>query len=150
MKILLLAFSLAISPKPIDISATTTGISAGDMADTLVSEVINMEEGNVCNQLSWTLAVTPGTSTRVTVGCEESATNTTNSWSDITICYLDTVNAKSVCIPQLREYTLADYSGTVKEIASRWQITKQFVRCTFDDPDDGNGTITVTGARSWQ
>jgi hypothetical protein len=122
-----------------------TGVTAANLSATPTASTLNMEEGSSTNQLSLTLAVTPGTSLIVDVRCYESANGTT--WDQISFC--DTASP-SACIPDVRRYTLASYAGAVKYIPSRWAVTKKYARCSADDPADGTGTVTVTGTRSWQ
>lgn len=122
-----------------------SGVAAENLADTPVTDTINMEEGRPTNQLSFTLAVTVGASAIVDVRCYESVNGTT--WDQIGFC--DTLSP-STCVPDVRRFTLADYSGTVKYIATRWRITKKYARCSVDDPADGSGKVTITGMRSWQ
>ena len=99
------------------------------------------------NQLSLTLAVTPGTSLVIDVRCYESYYSNTG-FDAIPFC--DTVQPKSNCRPDIRQFTLADYTGTVKYIASRWPVTKNYVKCNVTDPAGGSGTVTISGVRSWQ
>lgn len=145
MQTLLLALLLSADPG-IAVSATTTGITAANLANTPTTSGVNMEEGRATNQLSLTLAVTPGTSLVVDVRCYESQSGT--AWDQIALC--DSVTPKSACHPDVRTFTLADYSGSVKYITTRWAIKKKYAKCSADDPADGSGTVTITGARSWQ
>lgn len=143
MRILILLATLALQPAPS--YSIASGVAAENLADTPVMDAVNMEASTATNQLSLTLAVTPGTSLTVDVYCEESVAGTT--WSRISLCSSVT---PSICQPELRGYTLADYDGTVKAISSRWPITKKFARCAVDDALDGDGTVTITGTRSWR
>jgi len=143
MKTLVILATLLANPPPSFVIAS--GVAAENLADTPVTDTINMEQNRPTNQLSLSIAVTPGTSLTVNVYCEESVEGTT--WDRISLC---TSTTPSTCEPELRIYTLADYAGTVKVISSRWPITKKFARCAVDDPLDGSGTVTITGTRSWR
>jgi len=145
LKIALLSALCAMPLKPIDIAS---GVEDEDLADTPETDVINMNAGQPTNQLSLTLSVTAGTSTRVQVVCYES-NESASDFGPVPLCDSATPAA---CKPDLREFTLSDYTAVsgVIHIASRWPIVKQFAQCTADDPDDGTGTVTITGARSWQ
>ena len=148
MKALVLLLALAApADKGVPITVSESGIDDGAMADTLLTNAINMEAGRVTNQLSLTLAVTEGTSTRVTVQCFEAGTG--EGYQAIPFC---TNAASAECAPDIRTFTLSDYTaaGGVIWITSRWPITKRWAKCQIDDPDDGNGTVDVTGVRSWQ
>jgi hypothetical protein len=122
-----------------------TGVTAASLSATPTTAAIDMEAVHPTNQLSLTLAVTPGTSLTVDVRCYESNNSTT--WDQISFC--DTASP-SACIPDVRRFTLASYAGTVKYLPSRWALTKKYARCSVDDPADGTGTVTITGTRSWQ
>lgn len=150
LKIVLLLFALVALPALAQVQglAITTGITAGALADTLTTATINMQAGKVTNQLSLSLAVTPGTTTVVDVTCYESVDGSTG-WDQLVLC--DNASP-SACVPDIRRYTLANYTAVsgVKWLASRWPITKKFARCSADDPNDGDGTVTVTGWRTWR
>jgi hypothetical protein len=145
MRIILLLTLLAIQPAKS--FAIASGIDGEDLADTPLSDAINMELSEATNQLSLTLAITPGTSATVDVQCYESVAGTT--YSQISYC---TNAVPAVCKPDVRRHTLSDYDtvGSVKIIATRWAVTKKFVKCSVDDPADGTGTVVVTGTRSWR
>jgi len=142
MKTLLLALLLAAPQASIALTVAMTGVNGEDLADTPMTDAINMEAGQITNQLSLTLTVTAGTSTRVVVTCYESEDNVT--YGRVSVC---TSAASASCAPDIREFTLADYSGS---ISSRWPVTKKWIKCSADDPDDGTGTVIVTGARSYR
>jgi hypothetical protein len=145
MRILATITALFLSQAQGNGIAIASGVAAENLADTPVTDSINMEASRPTNQLSLTLSVTPGTSATVNVYCEESLDGTT--WSRISLCDNAT---PSTCKPELRTYTFADYAGATKVIASRWPIAKKYARCSTDDPLDGTGTITITGTRSWR
>lgn len=95
----------------------------GDLSDTAVTATVDTCRGGKC-AVSTTLiaSATAGTSTRFTVECEESADNSTWAW-----------------MPGIQEFTISsrtNHSATVTE-------TARYVRCTYDDPDDGTGTVDV-------
>lgn len=146
-KFFLLAFLLAAPTNTVILTTSTTGIAASDLADTPLSLSINMQAGVRTNQLDLTLAVTAGTSTRVRVTCYDSVDDSV--FAQMIFC--DSASP-SACFPDVREFTLSDFSavGGVIYIPSRWAVTKQYVKCSVDDPDDGTGTVSLTGARSWQ
>jgi len=147
--LLLLAPLLLAAQSYIPLTATQTGVDGENLADTPLSDPIHMEaSGYITNQLSLTFAVTAGTSTRIQVTCYESELKT-SAYAQVSFC--DTAPTSN-CQPDVREYTLADYTavGGVLYIPSRWGIKKAFAKCSADDPDDGNGTVVITGTRSWQ
>jgi hypothetical protein len=142
------AVRAAPAPRGIAITVTETGIDGEALADTPRSNAINMEAQYTCNQLSVTLAITPGSTTRVTLQCFEAGQG--EGLQAIPFCV---GGASSSCEPNIREFTLskytADASGVIW-ITSRWSITKRWAWCTVDDPDDSDGTVDMTGVRSWQ
>lgn len=142
MKTLLLLGLLAYPNPAIDI---VSGVATENLADTPVTDTINMEATRATNHLSLSIAVTPGTSLTVNVYCEESTD--ASVWSRVSLC--DSLTP-STCKPEVRTYTLADYAGTIKVISSRWPIAKKYARCAVDDPLDGDGTVTITGSRVWR
>jgi hypothetical protein len=146
-KLLFPVLLLSAPQAAVSITSTVSGVAAADLADTPLTNSLNMEAGQITNQLSLTLAVTPGTSLIVDVRCYESQDGT--NWGQISHC--DSL-ATSTCVPDLRRYTLANYATVsgVKYIPTRWAITKKYTRCSVDDPADGDGTVTITGARRWQ
>jgi hypothetical protein len=119
-------------------SATATGINGGNLADTLVSNSINMQQKQVTNQITWIVTVTPGTSTSMVVFCEASADDTT--FSVVHRCNDDT------CVPFNPTYTLATEADIVINFPSNYP----FMRCTFDDPGDGTGTVVAVAVRGVQ
>lgn len=144
----MLATSVALAQNQ-PLTVTETGIDGENLADTPLSEPIHMEAtGKRTNQLSLTIAVTPGTSTRIWVTCYESELKT-SGFSQIPFCDSE---YPSNCHPDVREFTLSEYTTVSgkKYIASRWEITKQWSKCSVDDPDDGTGTVILTGTRSSQ
>jgi hypothetical protein len=148
---ILLVSSLALAQpaRPsIAISSTVSGVAAEDLADTPVTDAINMEAGQVSNQLSLTLSITPGTSLLVDVSCAESSDGT--NYGAIVLCDSDDPSA---CVPDTRRFTFSDFTADASgdyQISTRWPVTKKWVKCTVDDPADGTGEITITGSRSWQ
>jgi hypothetical protein len=142
-KLLLLAL-LAYPNPAIDIAS---GVEDENLADTPVTDAVNMEATRATNHLSLSVAVTPGTTTSITVICHESTDGV--AWSRISQC--DSLTP-STCKPKTKTYTLADYTTVsgVKTISSRWWTTKKWARCTVDDAADGTGTVTITGSRAWR
>jgi hypothetical protein len=133
------------------ITAAKTGVTAKALSGTPTTEAILMAgpqtygaELVATPQLSLTLAVTPGTTTVVDVRCYESQDGA--NFDAISIC--DSTVPKAACTPDIRQYTLSAFSGTVRYIPSRWVVTKKYVKCSADDPNDGSGTVTITGSRS--
>ena len=151
--ILALGASIALAQVSTNIGADLTGVNGENLQDTPVTDAINMHlspSGSgapvVTNQLALTLAVTPGTTTSITLLCSESETNTVASMSKINRC------PSGACTPDVRTYTLTNYvtvSG-VKYITARFDVRKKWVACTLDDAANGSGTVVVTGTRSWQ
>lgn len=133
----------------VPLTATITGISAENLADTPTSDPIHMEGvGQRSNQLSLTWEVTPGSSTRIQVTCYTSGSKTT-SYGQRGFCDNE---SPSNCHPDIREFTLSEYTTVSgkKLIKTEWEIIEQWVKCSADDPDDGTGTVTLTGTRSDQ
>lgn len=146
---ILLLLHLA-APASIPIEATETGVAGTALSATPRTKRIDMEAGYPTNQLSWTLTITPGTSATVVVKCYESETGAANTWAQITKCE---GSAAAGCDPDTRTYTLANFDTNAagkKVIASRWGVKKKWALCTADDPADGNGTLVLTGTRTWQ
>jgi hypothetical protein len=142
--VLVLALALALPPK---VTLIASGVDGEDLADAPVTDVINLDEGGPHTvQLSLTLAVTPGTSTRVRVACYQSMIST-GAFGAVPLC---DVASPSTCVPDVREFTLSDYAAVsgVKYINTNWLIPQQFAKCSADDPDDGSGTVVITGSRS--
>lgn len=138
------SFGASAAQTAIAITATQTGLTGSALSGTPTTSALNLEASQVTRQLSLTLAVTPGTSLVVDVRCYES--QNASVWEEIVIC--DSATPKAACVPDVRQFTLASYTGVVKYFTSRWELTKKYVKCSFDDPEDGSGTITVSGARS--
>lgn len=149
----LLVPAFAYAQSLIPVTTTETGLSAEAIATTATSSAVHMEKnGYVTNQLDLTIAVTPGTSTRVRVWCTESDAMA-SGYAQFSTCRSATVSgAVEMCTPTVREFTLADYTTVsgVKYIATRMHISKPWAKCNLLDPDGGSGTVTVTGTRSWQ
>jgi len=130
------------------ITVAVSGVSAENLADTPLMDALNMEAGKRTNQLALNLAVTPGTSLVVDVRCYESSDGT--NYGQISLC---DGASPSVCAPDIRGFTLADYTADgsgVKHIATKWKAVKKYIKCSVDDPADGDGTVSITGSRSWQ
>jgi hypothetical protein len=142
MKLLsLTALVLAAGPV-IALTASDTGLSGAALSGGATTSTINMLDAIETNQLALKAVVTAGTTTAVRVSCEESEDGST--WGYIPVC--DSSSPVSACVPDVREFTLS--SGT--EFVTRWPVAQQYVRCTFEDPSAGTGTVTVTGSRSAQ
>lgn len=150
-----LAFARVSQAQPVTgtgvvLTVTDTGINGENLADTPVSDVIDMfGSGKATNQLGLTWKITPGTSATVTVGCSQSPDNVATTFSPVPLC--DT-NSPSTCVPDVRSMTLASWATVsgVKPIETNWHITKRYVKCYIDDAANGTGTVVVTGNRSWQ
>ena len=136
-----------------NIAVDLTGINGENLQDTPVSDAINMHLNPtgggapvITNQLALTLAITPGTTTSVTLFCSESETSTVNTMAKINRC------PGGTCTPDVRTYTLSDYATVsgVKYVTARFHVTKKYAACTLDDAANGSGTVVVTGTRSWQ
>jgi hypothetical protein len=128
--------------------AISSGVADEDLADTPTTDGINMQASQVSNQLSLTLTITPGTTTRVDVTCYDSDDG--SAYAQIPLCDAE---SPSGCVPDVRRFTLASYTANASGdyvISSKWPAVKKWIKCSVDDPDDGNGTILITGSRSWQ
>lgn len=143
IKALLLAFALAEPFQPIILSATDTGLD-GDALSGAPTASVDMFDDGYTQQLSWTMDITPGTSTAIVVKCWESEENTT--WAQVNVC---DESAAAACLPDIRTYTFADYTAQSAHyiIASRWVTTKRYFRCSFTAT--GTGTIVLTGSRGY-
>jgi len=152
MKALLFCFVLLVSAvalaadASIPLTLEITGVSNISVSTTPMTRPIDMELTTVTNQLALTLAVTPGSTTTILVKCFESGNNST--WAQIGFC--DTLTPTSGCVPDARQFTLADYTavGAQKIIASRWDPKQRYVKCSVYGL--GTGKISITGSRSWQ
>ena len=144
--ILLLASPALAGDASIPLTLEITGVSNLSQSTTPVTRPIDMELTTVTNQLSLTLAVTPGSSTALVVKCYESGNNST--WAQIGLC--DSVAPTSECQPDARQFTLANYTtvGGMKIIATRWSVKQRHVKCSAYAT--GTGKISITGSRSWQ
>lgn len=156
----LLASSLALAQSSVSvpIAVDLTGVNGENLQDTPVTDAINMHlnpSGGGApvptNQLALTLAVTPGTTTSITVFCSEAdSTGVTapavNTFAKISRC------PSGACTPDVRTFTLSDFTTVsgVKYITARFHVTKKWAACTLDDAANGTGTVVVTGTRSWQ
>lgn len=149
--LLLLLPALALAQDTgIELTVADTGVDGEALSGTPVTDPINMHKTTAANQLSLNLEVTPGTTTVVTVECFESnVTGGASGFGAITVC--DTASPAN-CVPDKRRYTLADYTTVSgkKHIASRWALRKRWAQCRADDPNDGSGTVKITGTKSWQ
>lgn len=139
----LLLLALLASEPAIPVLAAETGVTAANLSATPATLGINMEASRATRTLSLLLAVTPGTTTVVDVTCYESSDGT--HWATVNVC--DATSPKRVCAPDVRSYTLANYTGSVRYLSSSWAITKKWAKCTADDAADGTGTVSVTGSR---
>ena len=134
-------FPVTPVPPTIALTSAQTGVSAAALSGTPTTSAIDMEATWPTHQLSLTLAVTPGNSTAVVVKCYESQVAAMTNPELISPC-----DSSGACSPDSRTYTLANYSGTVRYIPSRWIITKRYAKCSAYDA--GSGTVTITGVRS--
>lgn len=134
-------------PEGVAITSSTFGISSAKVDASPTSAVIDMRgDGYATNQLSLSLVIWPGSTTAVTAQCFESPDGT--YFDEITVC--DTASP-SACLPDKRTYTLSNYTATSdasKRIASRWAITKRYVKCKVTG--SGTATLYVSAVRSWQ
>lgn len=90
--------------------------------------------------MAWHLAVTPGTTTTVTISCEESPDSTT--WFTLPFC---SPEPTSTCAQLKLEFPVAPAGINNWSFAVRPRA--QYVRCKFEDEAAGDGTIVVTGTR---
>jgi hypothetical protein len=138
-----IALIAALVATPTNSITVATGVAAEALADTPTTDAINMEAGYATNQLSLTIAVTAGTSTRVQVTCYDSTDNVT--YAQRTLC---DAQATSDCVPDVREFTLADWA--TPSFSTTWHAPKKWIKCSADDPDDGTGTVTITATRGYR
>ena len=142
MKFLPFVAAILAAGPILPLTVSDTGINGDALSGGVVSSVIDMDSKIETNQIAWTVAVTAGTTTRVHVTCEESQDNST--WGYVPLC--DGALPTASCSPDTREYTLTDGAT----FSTRWAFAQRYVRCTFEDPDAGTGTVIVTGSRSAQ
>jgi hypothetical protein len=147
--ILVLSFLAALpaNATSIVLSVDTTGVSNASVSGTPAMKPIDMEGTADTNQLSLSLAITPGTTTAVVVKCYESENN--SKWAQISLC--DAVAPTSDCQPDARNFTLANYTTMPtgqKVIASRWSVKQRYARCSVYGA--GTGKVSISGSRSWQ
>jgi hypothetical protein len=142
------ALLFGVTDSSVLVTTAKTGVTAASLSATPHTLPIDMAEMDVTNTLSLTVTVKPGTSRAVRIWCDES--DDKSKWAVVTVC--DPGLAVSSCAPDKREFLLADYDsvGGRKILSTRWSIKKRWARCHVDDPDDGSGTATVEGTRSWQ
>lgn len=144
---LFLVPAIALANQPvINMTVTQTGINGEDMADSPVTDSVNLMGAYPTDNICWTAIVTAGSSTRLVVSCEDTGDNGSGTaiaadWAVMSVC--DNTVPNAVCKPDKREWTLAD--GL--KIKTCWNYRSAHIRCTFDDPDDGTGTVVVTGQR---
>lgn len=155
MRMAFLALAVFLAPiaaaaQAVTISATQSGVSGESLSATPMTDTINMETVKPTNQLSLTLTITPGTTTVVRVRCYQSLSGASGSWGPLPVC--DAAVPISSCVPDVRSFTLSDYTtvGGVKVITTNWWVKQKYAQCSVDDPNDGTGTVVVTGSRSWQ
>lgn len=129
------------------VTSAEFGLSGAPLANTPKSLPIDMEATRATNQLALTLIVRPGTTTSVTLWCEESEVTTSSSFGVTNVC-------SGVCTPDKRVFTLSLYPTTpqgTKVIKARFGIKQRYALCVADDPNDGTGKIeSMTATRSWQ
>lgn len=90
------------------------------------------------SEVSYQATITAGTTTAVTVSCEESADN--KKWVWLPFC---TNAASSACTKQTLVYTLASTPNFAVVVRPR----ARYLRCTFEDAAAGTGTISATATR---
>lgn len=127
------------------LTATATGLNGATIASTAaVTSTIQMHGpaqfgGDTGRVLRLTGVVTVGSSASMDVSCEESDDN--SAWAFVYHC---TDLAISVCVVQQLRFDIS----TTAIVSLVLRTRAPYVRCTFDDLADGNGTIVVTGTIS--
>jgi len=142
---LLFASSALAEPEVLQpFTATTSGVDGENLNATPVTDAIDMQSGSNCNQLAVTLAITPGSTTSVTLYCSEGESSTVTAHAKINRC------PSGACTPDVRTYTLSNYDTVngVKYITARFPVAKRYASCTASG--SGTGTVVVTGTRSRQ
>ena len=127
------------------VTVTDTGINGDDLADSPETNAINMEDFALYTRLTLYAKVTQGTSTKVYV---------TATASNDGVTYYEIPQAASA---------VTDGNLVMDEMEMRWTIggnrnlivdlkdlNHKFIKVKFDDPDDGTGTVIVTGFKSEQ
>jgi hypothetical protein len=120
----------------------STGIAAGTLNGGVTSTGINMAPSNRFGSTAmvWHIVVVPGTTTDVSVTCQESADNST--WHTLPFCSNE---ATSTCAQIKLKFPVS--VGGINEWSFATSPMAQYTRCTFEDEASGSGTITVTGTR---
>lgn len=104
------------------------------------------DAGRFNNQAKLKLAVTFGTSVDFDGRCYEGPTDVTATHALMATCSQS--GGKEVCTPKVWNWTAAAWP--LGEINFRVPVTDRFYYCEFWHTAAGNGTITVTGAKSRQ
>ena len=136
--------ALLAGPNLIVLSDTDLGITAASLSATPLTNAINMGQKRTTNQLSLFMVVVKGTSAQLRVKClgtsdEDGVTGYIGKYS----C---TSTATHVCTEE--EF---DFDAELVALKTTFLLdvptNYPFVKCSFDDPGDGSGTITVTAVR---
>jgi len=126
-------------------SPMETGITSGNLKDTLVTDWIDMRngDGSVSTQLTLFVDVTAGTTTQMRITCQASETEQRGWWLQ-TCRPAETYGDPGYCQKDDRKFII---SGDTY-IKSEWHLAANFIKCTLDDPDNGSGIVSVTATRT--
>lgn len=125
-------------------TATYLGMDGVNLADTPETNAIPMDETRQMNQLTLQGVITWGTSTEVQVQCKGSDTESgTYTWVD-RCTGTDPVQ----CKPLVWRWNSTDSADGLMTL--EMPNNYRFLKCQFDDPGDGTGTIVVSGMRGRQ
>lgn len=113
----------------------STGVNGEDLADTPVTDSIPHKAGEA---VIFNALVTPGTTSDMTVSCEESPDN--SNWSWIPECVGGTTKTCGKAVLDFPDIE------TVTDVSVIVHGTQGYVRCTFDDSADGTGTLILYGS----
>ena len=128
--ILLAPFLMAHSPSTRPVIIEDTGISGSNLSTTPESNAIDLLKWkrNQSNTITWKMAITAGSTTRVQVRCYETDNADGTHKSSIEFC--DGAQPTSNCGPDKREFTLSNYTaeGGVIYIRTRYTFRDQIGR----------------------
>lgn len=114
----------------------SSGINGENLDDDPVTDPLQHRAGGA---VYLTALVTANTSTHMDVGCEESPTGVSGTWTWIHTC--DNADPRA-CVVELERYTFTEET----EISIVITDSQPYLRCTFFGNAGGTGTIIVRGA----
>jgi hypothetical protein len=132
--------SLALAQQ--ELSADYLDMDGVSLADTPETEAVPMAAHGQMTQLTLRYTITWGTSTKMTVKCKTSASEASGyTWVDA--CQYD--GTYHQCKPLVWRWDSTNSPDGLATLELR--SNARYVICVSDDPDDGTGTVVVTGTR---